>query len=142
MDFFSDTRSKTVAAASFALFLCVAASLYNIRSGLPDGYNKEYYLFKSSSACEITNEINFFTSVNVVRGEAVTLRTEEEVRTALAGLFAVKVFSESGENFSSDYYFSFRIRRYTIINGRKVNLHVCRTSGGYKIGSPIIFGGY
>lgn len=141
MDFFSDARYKSVTAALFALLLCVAALLY-LRGELPDGCGKEYYLYKSSSACEITNEINFFTPVNVVRGEAVTLRTEEEVRTALAGLFAVKVFSESGENFSSDYYFSFRIRRYTIINGRKVNLHVCRTSGGYKIGSPIIFGGY
>lgn len=141
MDFFSDARYKSVTAALFALLLCVAALLY-LRGELPDGCGKEYYLYKSSSACEITNEINFFTPVNVVRGEAVTLRTEEEVSTALAGLFAVKVFSESGENFSSDYYFSFRIRRYTIINGRKVNLHVCRTSGGYKIGSPIIFGGY
>ena len=141
MEFFSDARYKSVAAALFALLLCVAALLY-LRGELPDGCGKEYYLYKSSSACEITNEINFFTPVNVVRGEAVTLRTEEEVRTALAGLFAVKVFSESGENFSSDYYFSFRIRRYTIINGRKVNLHVCRTSDGYKIGSPMIFGGY
>lgn len=141
MEFFSDARYKSVAAALFALLLCVAALLY-LRGELPDGCGKEYYLYKSSSACEITDEIKIFTPRKVVRGEAVTLRTEEEVRTALAGLFAVKVFSESGENFSSDYYFSFRIRRYTIINGRKVNLHVCRTSGGYKIGSPMIFGGY
>lgn len=141
MEFFSDARYKSVAAALFALLLCVAALLY-LRGELPDGCGKEYYLYKSSSACEITDEIKICTPRKVVRGEAVTLKTERDVKKTLNGLFAAKVFSESGEDFSSDYYFSFRIRRYAIINGRKVNLHVCKTADGYELGSPIIFGGY
>lgn len=141
MEFFSDTRRKTAAAALFALLLCVAALLY-IRGELPDGCATEYYLYKSSSACEITDKIAFPALRKSVKGEAVTVKSEKEVENALTGLLAIKVFSESGEDFSCDYYFSFRIRGYTIINGRKVNLHVSKTKDGYKIGTPLIFGGY
>lgn len=57
-------------------------------------------------------------------------------------LNAEMIFCESGEDFYCEYYYSPRLRRFSVINGKKVNLHISYTHAGVGVSSPIAFGAY
>lgn len=133
-------KLKITACALFAAAICVFLSVS--RGDLAEYKNRSVFLRYASSACEIARgEERLYLRKNL-KGECAAVENEENLIKTLKDLKAEKLFSESGENFDCEYYYSPRIARFTIIKDRRVNLHVTRRNGVITIGTPINFGSF
>lgn len=126
--------------ATFAAAICVFLSVSG--GDLAEYENRSVFLFYASSACEIKKGENEAYLRKYLKGECATVTDEDDLAETLKELKAEKLFSESGEDFDCEYYFSPRIARYTVIKGVRVNLHVTRKNGIITIGTPINFGSF
>ena len=123
----------------------------------------ELYLYQKSSGCEILSfntgekeriRIEKFKFGRAVKGERLFIPAAEfssdglnEEETQIVGriienLNAEKVFCESGEKFYCEYYYSPSVKSFSIINGKKVNVHISYTNAGVSFSSPMAFGSY
>ncbi len=60
----------------------------------------------------------------------------------LTKLNAKKVYSSSVEKIENTYYYTNKIKKYQIINGQKVNVHIAKTNEKTLVGIPLIYYGY
>jgi hypothetical protein len=52
------------------------------------------------------------------------------------------VFSECGEWGVCEYYYSNKLSNYTIVKGKKVNIHIAYGKNSLTIGTPLIYGSF
>ena len=137
--------AKNICAAvcAFALSLCVFCGrepVLNING------DNELYLFSDSSSCEILKvegDIGKrYKMLTDVYGEAVGGLRKSDVDSIVCDFCAKKVFTENVDGITSEYLYSSAIPFYKLINGKKINLHIVCDGEKYKVGSPVIFGGY
>ena len=133
-------KLKITACALFAAAICVFLSVS--RGDLTEYKDRSVFLRYASSACEIARGEERLYLRKTLKGECAEVESEENLIKTLKDLKAEKLFSESGENFDCEYYYSPRIARFTIIKDRRVNLHVTRRNGVITIGTPINFGSF
>ena len=111
-----------------------------------DGLHTFYLYSKSSNAKIVTlteDKAYYFTYFkNSIKGESVIFYNEEKVIKLISDLSAKKMFCENGENFHCEYYYTDKIDDYVILNGEKINLHVCYLEDYISVGTPIVFGSY
>ena len=82
-------------------------------------------------------------NLTYVCGEAIQFSySEQTVEKLLKKYSARKLFSESGESFTTHYYYTNKIPFYELIGGVKVNLQVSYCGDSCVVGSPIIYGGF
>lgn len=109
------------------------------------GSVKEYYLEKGNSSCKIVRyaitEDAYFKLFDI-KGEAACGLDRSAVEDIKSKYRAATVFTEEVGNVRSEYLFSEYIPCYKLINGQKVNIHIAYDGQSYKVGSPIIYGGY
>ena len=60
----------------------------------------------------------------------------------LKELDAKEVYSSKIENVENVYYYTSKIKRYQIVNGKKVNVHIAKSQNDVIVGVPIIYYGY
>lgn len=142
MSFYKDSIFRTFFCMAFA-FACVLAAGLSFGGELPVNGKKTLFLYKSSSACEIReSQSPFVVSRAFLKGEAVCLKNEEQLRVLLSELRAEKIFSERGKDFYCEYYYSPKLRYEARIDGRRINLHVSKSKNGITAGAPLIFGSF
>lgn len=83
-----------------------------------------------------------YSSFNNVKGELLKAKSKEVIDSELSRLNAEFVFSEKGEEFETNYYYSDKISGYKTINGKKINIQTAVYSDDYLIATPMIFGGF
>ena len=137
------TLSEKLKLSFCALFAAAICIFLSVSGGdLAKFKNRSVFLFYASSACEIKKGEDKIYLRKYLKGECATLTDEDDLDLTLKQLKAEKLFTESGEDFNCEYYFSPRIARFTIINGARINLHVTRKNGVITIGTPINFGSF
>ncbi len=107
----------------------------------------DFFLYSKSSQAKIVtlkeNEAEyFFYFKRDLKGESVVFYDKEKVEKLILELSATKLFTETGENFYCEYYFSPEISDYLFINGEKVNLHVSYSNDKIRVATPLIFGSF
>jgi hypothetical protein len=75
-------------------------------------------------------------------GESVIFYNKSNLKSFIKGLNATAVFSEVGEDFNCEYYYSPKIKGSIILNGKKINLHVCYQKDYIVVGTPIVYGSF
>ncbi len=82
-------------------------------------------------------------SLDCICGESVVFEYDEQtLNDCLNKYKAKKLFTESGTDFKTTYYYSNKIPFYELIGGVKVNLQVAYSGEYCQIGSPMIYGGF
>ena len=76
------------------------------------------------------------------KGESAVFYSAEKVKRLLLSLGCEKIFSEKGEDFDCDYYYSPEVPTFCTVNGLRVNVHVAKAKDRIVVGIPFIFGGY
>jgi len=107
----------------------------------------EFYLFSPSSNAKIERlneeDANSFLYLRKsLKGECVIFSSTENLQKLKNRLFAVKVFTEKGDGFYCEYYYSPLIKDCVYIGGKKINLHFSYQNEQVKVGTPLIFGGF
>ena len=105
-----------------------------------------YFYSKSSNAIIKTmpenNACNLLYFKNHLKGESVEFLSEKSATEFINKLNAKHVFSEKGEDFYCEYYYTNQINDYITINGYKINVHLSYGNGVFIVGTPIIFGSF
>ncbi len=114
--------------------------MYSVGDILPFGKNKTVYINSSSSNAVRTDYSKPIPNFKI-KGESFYATKNEEKRL-LRTYMATFVFSEDGENYRSEYYYTPLIHNCVIIKGKKINIHVVKKNDVIKIGTPFIFEGY
>ena len=111
-----------------------------------EGLHTFYFYQKSSNAKIITlsnqDSTYFLYFKQFLKGESVIFYDNKKAYELIENLSAKKVFNENGNDFDCEYYFSAKLTDYIILNGKKVNLHVCHLNNYLIVGSPINFGSF
>ena len=90
-----------------------------------------------------TNALAVKKGLKYLCGEAVEFSySEETVNQIIEKYSAKKLFSERGDGFYTEYYYTNKIAFYELIGGVKVNLQVSYSTDTCIVGSPIIYGGF
>ena len=118
---------KTLKTAFCAAFAAVAAIAFSITAGtLKNDGDRYAYLYSASSQCKIVKIADGTTPIFLLKdlkGESARIE-KTELTPLLKSLGAKKTFTEQGENFYCEYYYTPRIRRFIVLNEKRVNLHV------------------
>lgn len=141
--------------------LALCARGLNLPSGVKAQCYSEAYLYKSSSGCKVvrlsggfckvSGEGGLLSAAKSVKGERFFVPSNvlngglgfEELRDFFVkSLLAKKVFCEKADGAYNEYYYSRAIKNYSVINGKRVNLQICKTAAGVSVASPIAFGSY
>lgn len=106
-----------------------------------------FYVGKASSNAEIITvdqSVALATkkSLKNVFGESVKCSDKSKIEGELNRLSAQFVFSEKIDDLVVNYYYSNKISRYKVINGKKINLQTAERNNNFTIGSPLIFGSF
>lgn len=134
---------KTLLYSSFA-FLLIIGSFFT-RGVFGDYGRRTAYLSSPSSACEIVDGIgeNATFLRRDLKGESVTIASTDELDLLLKKFRAKKTFSESGDGFYCEYYYSPKLYSYAVVNGVRVNIHASFfADGSVMVGTPINFGSF
>lgn len=134
---------KTLLYSSFAFALIIGS--FFTRGVFGNYGQRTAYLTSPSSACEIVDAIVENTTFlrRDLKGESVTLASVGELDLLLKRFRAKKTFSESGDGFYCEYYYSPKLYSYAVVNGLRVNLHASYFSdGSIRVGTPINFGSF
>ena len=133
----------------FCILLAVCALLNQTPIFNYDKGEHYFYLYSKSSNASVlrlkNNNEGALKRIKpfLVRGESVYLTTCEGANDYAQSIVidkqAVLVFCEKLQGITCEYYYSPKIFNYVIINGKRVNLHLVKTSNGVKMGSPLVF---
>ena len=136
----------------FIFIFCTLLAVFTLLKQTPIfDYNEGehyFYLYSKSSNASVVNVSNVDGAKRalnpfIVRGESVYLTTCEGANDYAQSIVidkqAVLVFCEKLQGITCEYYYSPKIFNYVIINGKRVNLHLVKTSNGVKMGSPLVF---
>ncbi len=127
---------KFVVVVAFILIIMVASySQFNIFKEKQVTFSKNY-----SQGKFFTSNINDLCARYQSKG--FSFKADEENLNFLKELNVKTVYSSQIENVENIYYYTNKIKTYQIINGRKVNVHVAKTTDGITVGIPIIYYGY
>ncbi|MGN0819464.1 MAG: hypothetical protein ACI4M6_03585 [Christensenellaceae bacterium] len=100
----------------------------------------------SSLACSVEVEqrsiSKTYSCFKNVSGECLKARSQQVINDELIRLNAKFVFSEKGDDFETNYYYSDKISGYKTINGKKINIQTACRADNYIIATPMIFGGF
>ena len=127
---------KFVVVVAFILIIMVASySQFNIFKEKQVTFSKNY------------SQGEFFTSnINDLRAryqsKGFSFKVDDGNLDFLTTLNAKEVYKSQIEKIENAYYYTNQIKRYQIINGRKVNVHVAKSADGITVGIPIIYYGY
>ena len=127
---------KFVVVVAFILIIMVASySQFNIFKEKQVTFSKNY------------SQGEFFTSnINDLRAryqsKGFSFKVDDGNLDFLTTLNAKEVYKSQIEKIENAYYYTSQIKRYQIINGRKVNVHVAKSADGITVGIPIIYYGY
>ena len=127
---------KFVVVVAFILIIMVASySQFNIFKEKQVTFSKNY------------SQGEFFTSnINDLRAryqsKGFSFKVDDGNLDFLTTLNAKEVYKSQIEKIENTYYYTNQIKRYQIINGRKVNVHVAKSADGITVGIPIIYYGY
>ena len=135
------------------LFKIFTAVIFFISLSLDCGGNlkgegsHDFYLYSKSSQSKIitlseSEADYFFYFKRDLKGECVVFYDIERVENLLLDLSATKIFTEKGEDFYCEYYYSPKISNCLFINGEKVNLHVSYSNNNIRVATPLIFGSF
>ena len=72
----------------------------------------------------------------------ITLTSEKECENFLRDLNLKKVHYEEVNGVKNYYYFTNKLFKKEVINGKSVNIHIAVSSDKISLGYPIIYGGY
>ena len=136
-------KDLCVVAAAIALLSLVFFSRSPVFS---EGKKVEYYIGKDGSSCTVISvtagkEQNYHKYFDL-NGEAISGLNRAAVEKIKKDLNAVTVMTETVGIINSEYLYSKKVPCYKLINGKKVNIHIAYDGAEYKVGTPIIFGGY
>ena len=101
-----------------------------------DGITERYYNAYSSN-CKINDG-----SLMLKTGEAIFINDKLSLEQILMEYKGVLVGVEKTESAVNYYAFSPKFKVYKLLNGERVNLHICITETATKIGTPLIFGSF
>ena len=107
----------------------------------------EFYLCSPSSNAKIVRReenscSNFIYIKGSLKGEKVTFYKREELNHLIKELNAKLVFTETGDDFLCEYYYTDKLDGYIFLKNKKINLHVSYQENLFLVGTPIIFGSY
>ncbi|PWM75774.1 MAG: hypothetical protein DBX59_00585 [Bacillota bacterium] len=84
-----------------------------------------------------------FETVNGKSGESCRVDRENfSLQECIKYFQAEIIFTERVENTVSVYLYSPKIKRYKIVKGEKINLHVAFAAEYVALGSPLVYGSY
>ncbi|MBR2385197.1 MAG: hypothetical protein IKA99_06310 [Clostridia bacterium] len=131
----------------FVLAICILAVNVDCGGKIKGEGNHTFYLYNKSSQAIIKtlpekHSQYFFYFKNSLKGESVEFFSQEKALKLLDDLNASYVFSEEGDTFNCQYYFSDKIDDFVIINGNKINLHFSYNGEVFTVGTPFIFGSF
>lgn len=131
----------------FTLTLFIFAINLGCGGSIKGEGNHTFYFYSKSSNATIktiseSKSKYFLYFKNNLKGESVEFFNEHSALDFINQLKANYVFSEIGEDFYCEYYYSNKIKDYVIINGHKVNLHLSYGNEVFTVGTPIIFGSF
>lgn len=101
-------------------------------------YGREAYQYTYSSNCKISDYVLPLFKT----GEAGILKDGVKIEEVIFDFKAKIVFVEEIDGTENYYCYSGKIKGYTAINGKKINLHFAKKQNLVKVGSPIIFGSF
>ena len=107
----------------------------------------EFYLCSPSSNAKIVRRTendcaNFIYLKGSLKGEKVTFYNEKELSRLIKDLNAKLVFTETGDDFFCEYYYTDKLCDFIFLKNQKINLHVSYQNDLFLVGTPIIFGSY
>ena len=132
---------------AFTVFLFIMA--FSLQSGgqLIGDSNHTFYLYGKSNSAKIhtiseKEAKNFIYFKFNLSGESVIFYNKDNLKKTIKDLNANLIFSENGEDFNCEYYYSKQIKGGIILNGEKINLHVCYLGDQIVVGTPIVYGSF
>ncbi|MBQ9709372.1 MAG: hypothetical protein IJV67_01975 [Clostridia bacterium] len=128
------------------VLIYIAAAVACVYLALPqldgDG-TREYFLKPSSSSTRVDAEGSISLSALLASGAESVFFSGECNEAALIESFSARVvFVERVGDAVSYYCYSPHLRGEAIIDGRRINLHLCVASYGYTVGTPFICGSF
>lgn len=96
---------------------------------------------KSNGTFYKVNNLSYYF-FNGISGESCVVDNKYSLSDVIRYFKAEKVFTERVENLTIIYYYSPKIKYVQMVNGKKINLQVCKTDNQLKIGTPLIFGSF
>lgn len=127
---------KFVVVVAFILIIMVASySQFNIFKEKQVTFSKNY-----SQGEFFTSNINDLCARYQSKG--FSFKVDDGNLDFLTTLNAKEVYKSQIEKIENAYYYTNQIKRYQIINGRKVNVHIAKSADGITVGIPIIYYGY
>ena len=133
---------KIILACLFCLCLSIDSGSFLKGDG-----NHTFYFYNESSNAKIVTltekeSNNFIYFKNFLKGESAIFYNRDKVTSLINELKATKIFCEKAEDFNCEYYYTSKIDDYVLLNGQKVNLHVCYLKDYITVGTPLVFGSY
>ncbi len=127
---------KMVIVIAFILIIIVASfSQFNIFGDRQVTFSKNY----SQGDFFISNINDFYGRYS---SKGFSFKLDGENLDFLKDLNAKQVYSSQIENVENAYFYTDKIKKYQIINGKRVNVHIAKTGDGVIIGIPLIYYGY
>lgn len=144
-------RLKTFFIFIFFLILSVCYLQERTPVFASNGASHTFYLYSASSNATAINVQGKNVAQTTkylkgVKGESVFFDNfdfgDRFVKQTLKEYKAVKVFSESVDDITCDYYYSSQIYSFVLIGLKRVNLHVIKSQNGITIATPLAFDGF
>ena len=131
---------------AFGFIACCLILWWGNNMPVFSSYATDYEVYKqsaSSSAQIVRADIITCPFISGKTGESCKIDATTFNTGAFLGKFNAKVvFTEKVDNVTCIYAYSPKVKYSTIVNGKKVNLHLAFNGDEVTLGTPLIYGGY